>query len=581
MANMCRTATMRMRMAAWTVSALSVTTTATVEADNGNFVLAANDQVLQQWAQSSGTAAPQLVETPGGGGGGTRLEWTGSIAYDHYQNKSRGGFTLTPIRDESSNNTGQVQTEIKSTSSEGAVSWFTFGATFSDDRAILDHPSLINNLQLGHSGESYRVAFGDVPVSFSALGTNTGLRGLFGEGYLGKTLFQAVAGVQSDTWESIAKEDQRTRYLRNSYAFKVEQPFGDSFSTYLTIQGYSDDYDEDTAAVTGLSSADGNATTLGFKFRQGRFTLDGEGGTSDWEEKGYVDEGDEAWILDAAWQGERLGLQAGYHDLGLWYTSLSGDALSGVSETYANINWMANSWLSLTGDIRHTENERAKPPPGLEPPVAVPYSPNAVEADSWMLSANLAIVAVEGLNLQLSHSESDGKNDGGGENDQQDSAINLQFNRDNWSSGIGYQHGDYENDAASASNSSTDGWNVFIGRDWVESSGSWNIGTTVTYSDQRQSLDTGARNSNQSYQLALNGQHVRFGQFSLMWYDGRVRDPGSGQHLDQRGIQAEAGRALGKYGSLKLYYSRNDSFEDRADIAYMERTLGLQFLSTF
>ncbi len=289
----------------------------------------------------------------------------------------------------------------------------------------------------------------------------------------------------SGAHQTLAKEDQRTP--RNSYAFR-SSPFGALFYN-LTIQGYSDDYDEDTAAVTGLSSADGNATTLGFKFRQGRFTLDGEGGTSDWEEKGYVDEGDEAWILDAAWQGT-----------------------AGTPPRPMPINWMANSWLSLTGDIRHTENERAKPPPGLEPPVAVPYSPNAVEADSWMLSANLAIVAVEGLNLQLSHSESDGKNDGGGENDQQDSAINLQFNRDNWSSGIGYQHGDYENDAASASNSSTDGWNVFIGRDWVESSGSWNIGTTVTYSDQRQSLDTGARNSNQSYQLALNGQHVRFGQ---------------------------------------------------------------------
>ncbi|MCC7259237.1 MAG: hypothetical protein IT486_12805, partial [Gammaproteobacteria bacterium] len=42
---------------------------------------------------------------------GTRLEWTGGVSYDYYQNNSRGGFTLTPIRDESANNTGQVQTE--------------------------------------------------------------------------------------------------------------------------------------------------------------------------------------------------------------------------------------------------------------------------------------------------------------------------------------------------------------------------------------------------------------------------------------------------------------------------------------
>jgi hypothetical protein len=331
-----------------------------------------------------------------------------------------------------------------------------------------------------------------------------------------------------------------------------------------------------------LAPADGTTTTLGFTFRQGKFSLSGEGGTSDWEEQGYADESDEAWILDAAWQGEQFGVQAGHHDLGLFYTSLSGDALSGISETYGNINWMATNWLSLNGDLRHTENERAEAPPGLEPPVAVPYSPNAVEAYSWSLGADVAIMSIDGLSLQLSQSQSDGENDGGGKNDQQDSAANLQFSRRGWSTGIGYQHGDYENDAASASDSETDGWNVFVGREWAEAvSGNWNVGTTIMYSDQRQELDSGERNTNQSYQLSLNGQHVRFGQFSAMWYDGHMRDPSSGQDLDQQGIRLEAGRALGKYGSLKFYYSRNDSFDDRADIAYMERTLGLQFLSAF
>ncbi|MBW7930060.1 MAG: hypothetical protein H3C57_01985 [Gammaproteobacteria bacterium] len=60
-----------------------------------------------------------------------------------------------------------------------------------------------------------------------------------------------------------------------------------------------------------------------------------------------------------------------------------------------------------------------------------------------------------------------------------------------------------------------------------------------------------------------------------------MRDPATGQHLDQRGIQLEAGHALGRYGSVKLYFSRNNSFEDRSDIAYLERTLGLRFMSAF
>jgi hypothetical protein len=189
---------MTTRSGAWLVVVLGAAA-GTAQADNSGYLLAANEQVLQQWAQTSGAAVPRLVETKAGDGG-TQLEWSGGVSYDYYQNNSRGGFTLTPIRDESSNNTGQVQTEVKSVSSNGATSWFTFGATFSDDRAVLDNPTLINSLQFGHAGETYRVALGDVPVGFSTLGTNTGLRGLFGEGYLGRTLFQAVAGVQSDTW---------------------------------------------------------------------------------------------------------------------------------------------------------------------------------------------------------------------------------------------------------------------------------------------------------------------------------------------------------------------------------------------
>lgn len=541
---------------------------------------AANEQVLQLWAQASGMAAPELVEG-GGSDGGTRLEWKTGVSYDYYQNRSRGGFLLTPVRDESANNTAQLQTEARA-SGRGGVSWFTLGASFSDDRAVLDHPTLISNLQMGHAGERYRVALGDVPTGFSTLGTDIGLRGLLAEAYLGSALLQAVAGVQADSWESIARDERRSRYQRNSYGFKLEQPFGESFSAYLSTQAYADDRDEDMLALTGLAPADGDVGTAGFNFRQGSFVLKGEAGSSRWKEKGLNRERDHAWVLDASWQGERLGLQAGYHDLGLYYTSLSGAALSGVSETYANASWLAADWLSLNADVRHTENERAGPPPGAVLPLPLPYTPNAAKADSWMLGADIAIRAIEGMSLQLSHSGSDGENDGGSRNDQQDSLASLQFSRDGWSSGLGWQRSEVDNDAAAAMDSTIDGWHAFVGREWVEArSASWSLGTTLTLANQRQKLDGGARNSSDSWQFALNGQHVRFGQFSALWYEGRVRDPATGQHLDQRGIQLEAGHALGRHGSVKLYYSRNDSFEDRSDIAYLERTLGLRFMSAF
>lgn len=548
-------------------------------AQAASYQRAANEQVLQLWAQDSGMAAPRLVEE-GGGEGGTRLEWKTGISYDYYQNSSRGGSLLTPIRDENVNNTAQLQTEARLSSRSG-LSWFNLGATFSDDRAVLGHPTLINSLQMGHAGEGYRVALGDVPTGFSTLGTNIGLRGLLAEAYLGDVLLQAVAGVQADSWESIARKERRSRYQRNSYGFKAQRPFGESLTAFLTVQGYSDDHDEETALSTGLAPADGNTTTAGFSFQSGSFTISGEAGTSNWKEKGLPHERDHAWILDAAWQGERLGLQAGYHDLGFYYTSLSGGALSGVREAYAGFGWMASDWLSLNGDLRHTENKRAEAPPGFWPPAPLPFSPNAVEADSWTLGAVISIPAIEGLALQLSHSQSRGDNDGGSRNDQQDSMANLQFSRGAWSSGLGWQRGEYDNDAAATTDSTITGWNAFVGHEWLEDDGNWSLGTTLMYANQRQKLAAGARNSNDSYQLAISGRHRYLGEFSAMWYEGRVRDPATGQHLEQRGIQLEAARAIGSFGSLKLYYSRNDSFEDRSDIAYLERTLGLQFLSAF
>lgn len=571
----------RMCRSVWILAGIVAPAATAAGADSGHYVLAGNEQVLQQWAQTSGTAPPRLV-AGGGGGGSTRLEWTGGVSYDFYGSKSRGGFVLTPVRDDGSHNTAQIQTDVRSTGNDGALSWFTIGATFSDDRATIDHPMLINTVQVGHAGDSYRVALGDVPAGFSTLGTNTGLRGLLGEGYLGRTLFQAVAGVQADTWESIANEERRTRYQRNSYAFKVEQPVGEAFAAYATLQGYSDDSDEETAANTGLTPADGNAATLGFRFRQGGFSLSGEGGASHWKEQGQSSESDEAWIIDAAWQGEQLGVQAGYHDLGLFYNSLSGEALSGISEVYGSASWMATDWLSLNGDLRHTENERSIPPTKLGQPVSTPYTPNAAKADGWSLGADVSVSAIDGLSLQVSHSQSNGENDGGGANDQSNSAAGVSFSRSGWSTGISLQQGDFENSAAAATDSETDGWSAYLGREWMEAeNGSWNFGTTLTYSDQRQELDSGPRNGSESWQVDLSGRHRRFGEFSALWYDGRVRDPSSGQMLDQRGIQFSAGRAIGRYGSIKAYYSRNDSFDDRNDIAYMERTLGVQLLAAF
>jgi hypothetical protein len=543
-------------------------------------VVAPDSEVLQLWAQESGAVSPELVRTSDGA---SRLQWRGAVSTDYYKNSSRGGYTLTPSRDDNSNYSVQLQTEGRMSWNETDTSWLMFGGTASDDRSVLDHPAMINTLQLGHAAENYRVMLGDLPVNFSTLGANTGLRGLQGEVLVGRTLMQAVAGVQSETWEALSKRERRTRYLRDTYALKVQQSLTDSLALYVTNQGYSDDADSTTAEFTALAPSDGDATTTGFSFQQDRFTLSGEVGFSDWEEEGFADEHDDAWILDASWQGERVGLQVGHHDLGVYYTSVSGAALSGVRETYGSANWVTNDWLSFNGDLRRTINKRAETPAAV-PPSATPYTPNAYEADSWTLGSNFSVLQVPGLSLQLQRSESNGENEDGGDNDLDDTLFNVQYNVGGWNTGFGYQRSDVDNSATlgTNSNSVTRGWNYLLGRQWFEpDNGDWSVGVQGIYSDQRQSLDAGGRTGNENYQLAVNAQHIRWGQLAVVWFDGRVQDTETGQSLDQWQLQVQAERSLGRFGSVKLYFSKNDSFEEKAAIAYEEKLVGLQFMSAF
>ncbi len=543
-------------------------------------VVALNEEVLQLWQQEAGGGgSPELVRDSDGS---SRLRWRGAISTDYYHNNSRGGFTLTPNRGENANYSVQLQTEGRAHWTEDDTSWLMFGGTASDDRAQLDSPAMINTLQFGHAGENYRITLGDLAVNSSRLGASIGLRGLQGERLFGNTYVQALAGVQSETWESLSKRDRRTRYLRDAYAIKLQHPVTEALAVYLTNQGYSDDKDSTVADLTALAPSDGNATTAGFSFQHDRFNLSGEAGFSNWKEKGLNDENDSAWLLDAGWQGDRLSVQLGHHDIGTYYSSLSGDTLSGVRDSYGSASWLATDWLSFNGDVRRTINKRALAPKKTEPPLTPPYTPNAYSANSWTLGSNIAILPVPGLNLQLQQSQSAGHNEDGGTNDLDDSLLNLQYNIGAWTTGFGYQRSEIENSAAAAANSVTRGWNYLLGRQWSEpSNGDWTIDAQAMYRDQRQSLDAGGHTGNKNYQLSVNAQHILWGQLGLSWFDGRVQDTATGQSLDQWQLLVEAGRSIGRYGAVKLYLSKSDSFDDKADIAYEEKVVGLRFTANF
>ncbi len=319
---------------------------APVTAATAAVILAQNDQVLDQYKQSAGGQQPQLVTQ---GDGSTRVAWTGSVTVDYYHNSSSGGTLLTPV-------TGGTYTrvltqgDVRGQSVGGDVSYFQFTNSNSTDPMVQSYPNLIQHLQGGRVGPGYQLIAGDIATQFSNLGTNLGLRGLFGAKQFGSTTVSATAGVLGDSWESIAGSAPRPRPLRNAYAAKVDHALNQSWNAFLTAQGYRDDANSADGNAPLLPETSGQATTVGLGYRQGALSLTGELGASRWDDGLQQDRHDSgAGVVDATWQASQsLGLRFGYHVLGRYYTSLSAMAIPGIREAYAGASWNAAQWPAWT-----------------------------------------------------------------------------------------------------------------------------------------------------------------------------------------------------------------------------------------
>lgn len=548
--------------------------------------LADNGSVLAQFAQASGTPAPQLLQEDEGG---TRIEWHGGATLDAYTRSASGGGTLTPYTGGHYHRIG-LQSDLRGTSPEGDVSWMQFGLTQSDDPSVIFlGNSQVNTLSAGRAGQGYRYALGDVAANHSTLGANAPLRGVLGQRYFGQTLLSAAAGVVAESWEALADLGRRRMFLKNVYALKAETPLGQGLQAYATMQGFREDGDSVNAATLALVPTTGSSATIGLNWREGRYFLQAEGGMSRYGEKGLDGHRDRALIVDGGWQGDKLGLRLGHHDLGRYFASLSGLMGAGIRETYANANWMATTWISLTGDVRHSENQMAvppvpPPPPTIPPTPVTPYTPFVGKTDAASLRAQISFPSVPGLGLGLSAGESHGRSSGGASNRSQNQSVNLSYAAMAWNASLGYQNSKQSNSVVVASDSRTDTWSASYGRNWSDATdvapASWMLNATVTGSAQRQHLESGNSATLNTLNLVVSGERQPWGRFSVIFGGGRGHDA-TGGDLRQHWYQLDAGRALGERGGIRLYVRGMSSFQDRAAIAWRERLAGLQLSYTF
>jgi hypothetical protein len=534
-------------------------------------LLVSNAQLLNMWAQATGTATPEIVATADEG---SRIVWQATATGDAYTNSSSGGITNTGMRDGSFHKL-TLESDLRRLETGDTLNWFIFGLTNSDDRGMQSQPSLINTMHVGRTGPGYRVVLGDVPVNFSTLGASSGLRGVRGERFFGQTLVQGVVGVASPSWEALAQERRRSAYLRNAYAAKAQHPVTDALSMFLSVQGYADDEGSLDQGATALAPAEGQATTAGFAYRIGKLSLSGEAGFSNWQEDGIQEQDDSAYVIDGVWQGERGALQFGHHDIGVYYTSLSGLAMPGVRDTYAMGNWQLEGGIALNGNVRRTLNRRVQlslPPTGTPNPAVA----TSADTDSWGVGASMPIKQVEGASVGLNFSGSDGENSDGSGNSSLDGSARLDYSRGDWTAGLDYGERKVDNSATTASNSTTHVWGARLGRQWQDKvAGLWSLRGDTSYRDSTQELDSGLETTQRDWSVTVSGNHHRWGTLSMSYVAGRLHDPIAVQTLHSRGWMVNAERSFSSAVSIRLYYKDSRAHEQNAGLAREERQAGI------
>lgn len=569
----------RLRPSALAMALASTFSAWSASAEAGNIVLADNSQVLQKWQQTTGAgAAPQLVEKPEGG---TTIQWQGGVTLDAYNNSTTGTNLTTPM---SGGDKYKIQAtgDLRSTDNKaGAVTYLQFSATHTNDTSAISHApgGQLNSLQFGQAGPGYLFAMGDVSANFSSLGANTGLRGLLAQKQIGQSTVTATAGVVAESWEALANAVDRTTYLRQVMAAKMETPLTDSAKMYVTVQGYEDDAASVANGISALAPASGRSATAGFAYQSGNFGLQGEAAASRWQEEGQDRKHGMAVILDAAWTFDKGGLRAGYHEIGKYYSSLSSQGGNGVKEAYVNGNWMAASWLSLNADVRHSENELAATPPLTVPPT--PATVNAAKSNAFALTEVINFGAGHPeWSLVLSQSLSDGENGDGSVNRNQNLGATVSYSQQSWNGSLGFNQAKITNDGASATNGRTDVWSLMVGKLWMGEA--WSAGLNFMCNMQDQKLDAGAGPRTISAQLGLTSQRTGWGALTASLLRGKTKQSGTND-LTQKGWQLDASHPFSNNNSIKLYYrdQRVSGSSATPSADYSQKSVGMQLVYTF
>ena len=538
-----------------------------------------NEEVAQSWQQGSPGSAAPVVERDEDGS--TRLEWKGGVVYDSYTNEiysAASGNQTTSLRPGTFFKSS-LSTDLRAIHKNSAVDYLQLGASHSDDRSVLSQGEYqINNMQVGRTGDGYMLALGDIAPNFSSLGSSLGLRGLYGQRQFDKLTIHGYTGLVADSWEALDNHVASNQYQREVYGLKVENTFGTALQVYLTSQVFLERQPEKTSFPLTDARAISHTDSLGFQFQQERFTLTGEMAGSSFADGGNADRQGQAAIVDANWQGDGLGLRAGYHDIATQFTSLSMAAQPGVLEAYAAVDWTMASWISLTTDLRSSKNST----------LALAFAPSTfVQTDATTVRANINFgVDHPGWGLSLQQADAVAVDSASQSSRRSDVSSTLNYTAPSWNSSIGFGQGSASSVASPDYDSATENWTIAAGRSFSNATQdtpeSWSAGVNISANSQAQRLVlSNTQTTTVNYSISLTAQRARWGRLNFSLTEGETTQPSGAPVLRVRGLQMDATYPFTGQNSLKIYMRSNWRNIDDPVLYVKEYVTGVQLNYSF
>lgn len=533
-------------------------------------LLADNSAVLSNWQQAA--APSQTAELVKQDDGSTRIEWKGGVTLDKYNNRATGGTLLNPALNGNFYKV-QAQGDLRASAPDGNLTYLQVSGTHSDDRALQRYPLLLQSAQMGWAGDGYQVALGDVAPDFSTLGSSLGMRGVLAQKQFGQSVVSAAVGTLTPTWNSLADTAKRTQFLRNVAAAKFDMPVGSATRAFVSFQSYADDPATLDHGLSALAPTSGRTGTVGFVHQHEQLTVTGEAGFSLWTESGQSGLRDHAYLLDASYNGRGYSLRGGHHNLGVYYTSLSAQAAPGIIETYLGGNWQAESWLTLQGDVRRSENS-----------VGDGTRVNATTTDSASLSQTIAFGADwPGLGLVLNQSLSAGKNADASDNRNSGYGAALNYAQPIWNTTLGYNVRKVENEASPTADSQTGTWNFLLGRAFTDdlTNPTWRADLQFSVGMQNQQLDIGDSTRTIQYAFGAAASRVGWGSLNASVTLGKVKPTGGGADLRNHETMLEASHPFKNGNTVKVYARESRLFSGDPALKNGTRSIGAQLALVF